>query len=750
MRALLVTGIAFSLSLALPAMAAESLWTVSIVGVGEMIVPVQRGSDGVPMVDVRLLARDLNFGIEQRDSRAVIRAFDGAEWNATHGSILLEGPFGTRTLDSPAVVTANAVYLPLTCIAELAGRKLVVERDRAFLLPSSPSRPRDANRPLGWESFEIPKTPAEIADTARVEGDVPDPARPVVKEILPPTHESLALDIGLGFAQGFSGATDVTASGTAGGIRINFNTFLTYDRDGALYRSGRMIVRDPVRGLWLEAGDLLSDVRGLARGVRLGKDVRARWHPSVSAYVPMGQPSSHAVVAYRDELQVTKALGLRAETASDGAAFVGTRWLLWRTSVDTFYRYLRSRDAGERGAMVSYDIWRGITAQAGARRSSGPTGDRWYLTGVTFPVASLATVTLEKTRSVGAKTTDTSSAFGLQVPIGPIRVMQRYQRTDIAFLHDPTLPETGRQQLQSVVSYSPSRRVQLTYQTVTQWFASTQARQWTELQSVVRLSPSTSLLGVTGFPDMGNPDRFRVGLQQNLPRGFRLAIDYGRLPAFQSLVQNVPDRSRFLVMVRRSYAVATPARGSSVRGRVLDESDQPVPGTVVTLGPYVTTSRRDGSYEFAHVPTGEFDLALDKAHLPADYAVDDVRRPVDLTNARSTQLDLRAIPLHAISGHVYVDRNDNDQFDRGEGVVNVVVRLSVGGAATMTDSEGAYGFYNLPPNHYQVRVDAERLSSDLVVTSPDGAEVELEGSRSQTRVDLRVTLRVKPIIMQAR
>jgi len=746
MRTLITIGILATLTCA-ALEAAENLWTISIVGGHEITLPVRQAGD-VPTANVLLLARDLELAIDQRDDRVVIRDASGVEWHIANGSVLLEGPQGSRALDSPAVIAAGSVFLPLTSIAELAGRKLVVDRSRAMLLPVTSVRSLAARAPTGWDQFQIKKTDAELKEMRRLEGTAGDSDRPLVRESQPPAHESLSLDVGLGIAQGLSGAADVLASGSAEGIRINLNAFLTYGADGVLVRNGRLTLQDPA-GTWsLEAGDVLSDVRGAARGIRLGRALRPWWRPSVALYVHSAALSAtdQSAIAYRDDLQLPFNLSIRGEAISDRSSLLGIRWLQGRFSIDTFSRYTASRGTHDHGASVSYDLWRGITAQAGARLSTGAADDRWYFGGVTVPVAKGAAFTLERTRS-GLQAADTS-AFGLQLPIGKLRIMQRYQWTDIGFVREPAINATGGRQLQSMASYSPVRRVQLSYQVATQWTASAIAKQWTELQTVFTISRATSLHAVTGFPDIASPERFRFGLQQNLAHGFRLAIDYGRLPAFQTTDPDAADHARLLVMVRRTFAAKTPARGTEVRGKVVDPRGEPVPGAPVTLGPYVTTAAADGSYRFSHVPTGTFDLGLDTLRLPARYSSDGVRQHLDLTGARKT-VDLHAVPLHAIHGHVYIDRNGNGQFDADEGIPNVVLRLSQDEFATMTDEGGAYGFYNLPPGSYQVWIDAARVSRDLRIVSSGSIEVQLdEAGQSSTGVDLQVAVKEKPIVMQ--
>ena len=107
-------------------------------------------------------------------------------------------------------------------------------------------------------------------------------------------------------------------------------------------------------------------------------------------------------------------------------------------------------------------------------------------------------------------------------------------------------------------------------------------------------------------------------MQQLLPHAFRLSVDYGRLPAFQSTTVNAPDMSRLLVMLRRSVTLRTPAAGADLEGLVRDDSGTPVAGAVVSLGRYRTPTREDGRYRVAHVPPGQHDLAVVREHLPAD------------------------------------------------------------------------------------------------------------------------------------
>lgn len=356
---------------------------------------------------------------------------------------------------------------------------------------------------------------------------------------------------------------------------------------------------------------------------------------------------------------------------------------------------------------------------------------------------------IEEARTSRASTSDTARTLGLQLPFGPIRVMQRYTWTDVALIDAPSSLDVGRRQLQSMASWSPLPRVRFTYQLATQWLAGSSARQWTELDSMVRLTSRTSLQAVTGFPSVTNPQRLRVGLQQQLPRALRLSVEYGRLPAFQSRTLTAPDMSRLLVMMRRTVSVRTPAAGTTVEGFVRDDNGGAVAGAAVALGRYMTTTRTDGRYRFEHVPPGDHALALVLDRLPAAYSADFAEHALRVAGgARDVQADLAVRSLRAIHGRVFLDRNANGRMDTGEGQSGVVVRLDNDGTATLTDDGGTFAFYNLEPGRYTVWIDSARLRTGLGVASTGRTAVNLEPDAAATNIDFELVVRDKPIVFK--
>jgi hypothetical protein len=604
----------------------------------------------------------------------------------------------------------------------------------------------------GWSTFQIKKTPAELTETARL-ADIaevavrtgPGDVRP------PPQRDVLRLSTGLGYLQGADWGGDVSAFGKINGMQTDVTAFVTAGPMGFQSRSGHVSIFSPDRTWRGEGGDLYSDLRGLARGARVSWSAGPRWTPSMSLYLPPRDNLSNAatVFAYRDRIQLLPRVRVGGEVTSDGAAFLQGQYAQPRLDLNAFYRLTRGPIAGrDKGASAGLTLGRGV-AVSGALRLSDAVGDssrQWQLASVRLPLGHQASVTLERSWWGGSSDDGSTNAVTVQLPLGPVRVIQRLQwgRTDY---RQRALPfGFDQRQSQSTASYTPGPWGSLYYQQSTQWFDDGRVQQWDEVSSMLQLGRRTTAQFVTAFPDISDPQRFRARVTQRLSPTLLLEAQYGRLSAFQMTRASEGEQSRVMVTIRKTWQVESPSRGGNVSGRAIDQAGYPVEGALVSLGAYTAITDAAGRYGFTRVPNGDFELALDRNKLPAAYAWDEKPRTVTVAGRSRTSIDLGVIPLNAIRGRVYVDGDGNGQFDEGEGVPNAVV--AVDGAVTATSPTGAYAFYNQPPGRYIIRLDVKRLARGLAPVSPSELEVELTGQRPVGGVNFMLEKQDMPIIMK--
>jgi hypothetical protein len=615
----------------------------------------------------------------------------------------------------------------------------------------APAAPAPSTLPAGWSTFQIKKTRAEMTETARLQNGPEPAARTGPSDIrLPPQSDELRVATGLGYLQGADFGGDVSASGKLNGMQTDVTGFFTAGPMGFQSRSVRASIFSP-DGRWRgEGGDLYSDLRGLARGARVSWSPVQKWTPSVGVYVHGSNPalSGATVLAYRDRFQLHRQVRVGGEVTSDGATFLQTQYTPSRLDLTVFYRSTRGPIAGhDKGVSGGLALGRGI-AVSGAIRVSDAASDssRWQITSIRLPLTRQASVTLERSWWTGSADDGATNAVTLQIPFGPVRLMQRIQwgRTD--YRHRAVPFGFDRRQSHSSASYTPGPWGNLNYQQSTQWFDDGTVQEWDELSSMLKLGGSTTAQFVAAFPDVANLQRFRARVTQQLSPTLQIEGQYGRLSAFQMTRASESEQSRVMITIRKSWQIRSPSRGGEVHGRAIDQAGNRVPGALVRLGPFSAITDGEGDYSFTRVPDGEFELVLDKAKLPAAYATDEKSQPVIVTRTSRERVDLRVIPLNAIRGRVYLDRNRNGFFDDDEGVPNAVV--SVNGSVTATTATGSYAFYNQPPGRYTIRLDVQRLPKGLAAASPAELAVELTPDYPLIGLDFTVDKKDMPVIMR--
>ena len=214
------------------------------------------------------------------------------------------------------------------------------------------------------------------------------------------------------------------------------------------------------------------------------------------------------------------------------------------------------------------------------------------------------------------------------------------------------------------------------------------------------------------------------------------------------------------VYVNADFGYQPVGPSSSISGTVyadLDASatrdgiDYGVAGVTVALldadGNVIATTTTDanGYYEFPGLPTGNYTVWVNDTGnlLGGLYQTEDPdamvngRTPVTVNGSDDvTDLDFGYTPLgHAaglglIGDTIFLDRDGDGEFDHGEGMQGVTVRLYTADgktllATTATDANGNYAFGGLADGSYLVRVDTATLPDNGAgltnFADPDGA-----------------------------
>ena len=601
--------------------------------------------------------------------------------------------------------------------------------------PGGTSSPSSALR-----TFVVEKPPV------RADGDPAELVRLARGNAVAPASSGgrLQTTVGIGYVQRAGWGAESIVSGTVGPLHLQAESLFTFGPQGPLFDHGTILLKH-INQPWLaEAGDLFSELRGPATGLRVSWQVSDHWRPAFAVYGPARHIDHRSTaLAIRNRLELGR-VTLDGEVSTDAAYSVRARVTAGgRLAVEASQRRTRlPENVTDHGVQAEMRVWRGLAFSAGTFQSDR-LGDRsaWHTVGIRVPLVRSVGLTLERTISTTGITRTASSALMVDAHTSQLMLLQRYEWGD-SRAREAGMMAVTRDRLQSMASYTVGPRLNLGLRVATEWRAAGPSENWLEATAAVRVARRTSVQVTAPVPQPLDTDRVRVLVEQGLPNQCSLLAEYGRPAAYQD-IQLGADPPRFRLMVRRTFNVATPATGGSVRGAVFDHIGHPVAGVRVRLGPYSTDTDAEGRYAFAHLPNGEFDLSLDAAFLPADYAWDGRSRRMKVTASSRFVSDLLVAPLNAIHGQVYADRNGNGRFDPDEGVLGAVVRL--GSLVTATGANGAYDFYNLPMGAHTVTLDTGRLPAGFAPGARNSTTVELRDDQPVTGVDFIVTATAKPV-----
>jgi hypothetical protein len=596
----------------------------------------------------------------------------------------------------------------------------------------------------GWSSFTVTK-PASREDQDEIR------RKPDARLLLPPDHESLRVGLGVGFIPGVDQGSELTVTGSAGGVQMAAAALLTSGPRGFDLYSGHALLEDPDHGWGGEAGDLASPLWGFARGLRylrLHPDDGDRDAGALSVYLGDARtPVGRTLFAYRDDLRLGSSTTVGGEISSDGSWLARTLFAGRRFRLFAYRRENRGRISNSgTGFSGSLELPGGWMLQGGAGRSgAGRLSLANRDLSLRVPLGAAA-VTLEGTEATTSSSRNRVGGLSVELPLGRSWLLARYQRRQGDLLG---LPGRGFRWVHDQgllnVSRAAGRRLRWEAQLTASQSSLGDPEFWGQIQVSLALSRATSLALLAAGGTYPGTGVFRVRLDHEICPGFSFFAEYGDVPTFQPTVE---ERSghRFKLMVRRAWDVDTPARGGTVEGRVTDGTSRSPAGVPVQLGPYRTVTRDDGRYAFQNVPRGRYELRVPEEELPAGYGDPAVTPTVVVASRGRQERDLAVSALGEARGRICMDRDGDGWCGPGEGVSGVVVHLDE--RVTQSGDTGEFGFFNLSPGSHRLWLDGARLPAGMAVTVPSSMQLGLPPGRSIDGITLYLIERRKPVVFQ--
>jgi hypothetical protein len=164
------------------------------------------------------------------------------------------------------------------------------------------------------------------------------------------------------------------------------------------------------------------------------------------------------------------------------------------------------------------------------------------------------------------------------------------------------------------------------------------------------------------------------------------------------------------------------------------------------VGEYRALTDKEGKYVMRRIPNGHYTVALDPNSLPADQKPLGTSRVIEFTSRTREKMDFKVIPLNALTGRVWWDENGNGKPDEDEGLQYIVVRL--GEFLTVTDSDGAFAFYNIEPGNHVVQLEVSRLPLGMQPVSAASVPITLQPDGASPPIAFQLIKREKDTIFE--
>ena len=173
-----------------------------------------------------------------------------------------------------------------------------------------------------------------------------------------------------------------------------------------------------------------------------------------------------------------------------------------------------------------------------------------------------------------------------------------------------------------------------------------------------------------------------------LPK-MKTRVDFGIIPQTQV-------KGRAYVDVNRNFT--------------FDEGDVPVPAVQIALdsGEFTVTSAQ-GIYSILRIHPGPNRVRVIIQSIPSGYRTSTpIEKKFEGKPGDLMTFDVAMTAERSVSGHVFLDKNDNGGFDSGERGISGVV-ISMNGRKVTTTQDGKFSVRDLHPGEKTLRIETSTL-----------------------------------------
>jgi len=210
----------------------------------------------------------------------------------------------------------------------------------------------------------------------------------------------------------------------------------------------------------------------------------------------------------------------------------------------------------------------------------------------------------------------------------------------------------------------------------------------------------------------------------------------------------IPKSYTLLFRGRHIFDIYTPDKWGSVRVFVYKDLnsngawDAGEPG-IKDVRVYVANGRsrftdQNGAALIKEVVPGRRQVKADLSTLPLNYVTrGPSAKPITIKSMQQERVEFPIVKTGSITGRVYIDNNDNGQYDRrvDEALPNARVYLEPGGRDTLTLSDGSYYFDYAYPGTYNICVDLNSIPEGIRVKDKSKVSMTLQEGDSLKGID---------------